>query len=59
MSGQLCVDNVIPANLPLAENISSAAIPGRIISEPMVACCSPNPVQLVEKCHEWCELPET
>lgn len=54
-----CAGNSIRSDLPIPKNISWAAIPGRNISaSPMVACCSPNPVHLIDNCYEWCELPE-
>ncbi|KAF4911828.1 hypothetical protein CGCVW01_v011301 [Colletotrichum viniferum] len=34
-------------------------IPGHNVSDPwMVNCCHPNPVNLVNKCWEWCQVPE-
>ncbi|KAJ0166442.1 hypothetical protein CTA2_7309 [Colletotrichum tanaceti] len=54
-----CAGNSIRADLPIPTNISRAVIPGRNISAaPMVACCSPNPVRLIDDCYEWCELPD-
>ncbi|KAF4833657.1 hypothetical protein CGCTS75_v003780 [Colletotrichum tropicale] len=37
-----------------------AVIPGHNVSDPwMVNCCHPNPVNLVNKCWEWCQVPDT
>ncbi|KAK1623542.1 hypothetical protein BDP81DRAFT_399237 [Colletotrichum phormii] len=48
------------STLPIPQNITFVATPGRNTSDaPMVACCAPNPVQLAGGCYEWCELPGT
>ncbi|CAK7235496.1 hypothetical protein SBRCBS47491_009312 [Sporothrix bragantina] len=45
--------------LPIPLNVSVVVIPGSNASDPaMVACCSPNPVSVVEGCYEWCHLPQ-
>ncbi|KYK57949.1 hypothetical protein DCS_04962 [Drechmeria coniospora] len=46
-------------SLPIAKSISYAAISGNDPFDPaMTICCHPNPVNVVEQCVEWCQLPE-
>ncbi|CAK7220336.1 hypothetical protein SCUCBS95973_004124 [Sporothrix curviconia] len=45
--------------LPIPLNVSVAVIPGSNVSDSvMVACCSPNPVNIADGCYEWCEAPK-
>ncbi|KAK1827041.1 hypothetical protein QBC39DRAFT_362945 [Podospora conica] len=49
----------VPASLPIPKGINYAAVQGRNGSEPwMVKCCTPNPVNLVDGCWVWCQLPK-
>ncbi|KAK0739982.1 hypothetical protein B0T18DRAFT_416991 [Schizothecium vesticola] len=51
--------SAVPASLPIPKGINYAALQGRNGSEPwMVKCCAPNPVNLVDGCWVWCELPK-
>ncbi|KAK3322515.1 hypothetical protein B0H66DRAFT_206639 [Apodospora peruviana] len=56
-----CDPNVLPVteSLPIATDITYGLISGNNVSDAaMVSCCSPNPVNLVNECVLWCELPE-
>ena len=44
--------------LPIPQNITFGAIPGRTVEEPMMTCCEPNPVHIADGCYQWCELPK-
>lgn len=45
-------------HLPIPKDHSFAVIPGQNVSVPwMVRCCAPNPVNLVNNCYLWCQLP--
>jgi hypothetical protein len=52
-------DNAMPGDIPgLPQNITTVIIHGRNASyPPMVVCCTPNPVHLVDSCFVWCEVP--
>ncbi|KAK0745565.1 hypothetical protein B0T18DRAFT_409724 [Schizothecium vesticola] len=44
--------------LPIPANITTAFTPRNNDSEPaMIACCSPNPVNVAADCYVWCEVP--
>lgn len=47
------------SNLPIPKNINVVGTPGNDTSYlPMEACCEPNPVQIVDRCYLWCEIPK-
>ncbi|WYZ37664.1 hypothetical protein EsH8_II_001170 [Colletotrichum jinshuiense] len=53
-----CPTSSVPENLSIPQNITYAVIPGQNASDSwMSSCCHPNPVQLVQDCWEWCEIP--
>ncbi len=46
------------AALPIPQDINIVSTPGNDTSWPgMVLCCAPNQVQIVNRCHLWCEVP--
>ncbi len=47
------------STLPIPQNVNVFGTPGNDTSAypPMTACCAPNPVQIVDGCYLWCELP--
>ena len=46
------------AALPVPQNINIILRPGvSTTREAMAACCAPSPVQLVDGCYLWCEIP--
>ncbi|KAK3905730.1 hypothetical protein C8A05DRAFT_12486 [Staphylotrichum tortipilum] len=46
------------SSLPIPQNINVVSTPGNDTSWPgMVVCCTPNPVQIVNGCYLWCEVP--
>ncbi|KAK4033073.1 hypothetical protein C8A01DRAFT_50265 [Parachaetomium inaequale] len=60
MANTTCPSASIPAieSLPVPQNINLMIIPGTdTAARPMVPCCAPNPVQLVNDCWLWCEIP--
>lgn len=62
MANTTCPDSSIPdiASLPVPHNINLMVIPGSNASyHPMVTCCEPNPVQVVNECWLWCEVPKS
>ncbi|GKT44219.1 uncharacterized protein ColSpa_04400 [Colletotrichum spaethianum] len=53
-----CPTSSVPENLQIPQDVTYAVIPGHNISDSwMASCCQPNPVQLVQDCWEWCEIP--
>ncbi|KAF6830023.1 hypothetical protein CMUS01_07917 [Colletotrichum musicola] len=56
-----CPTNSVPSAFEgLPTDQTYGVIPGRNASSPwMVNCCSPNPVQIVDECWSWCELPKS
>ncbi|OIW22407.1 hypothetical protein CONLIGDRAFT_697571 [Coniochaeta ligniaria NRRL 30616] len=62
MANTSCDDNFIPdpKSLPIPQDINVMIAPGSNTSlTPMVTCCQPNPVQVVDSCTLWCELPKS
>lgn len=62
MANTSCSDTAIPdiMSLPIPQNINVMVVPGSNASfPPMVTCCQPNPVQVVNNCSLWCELPKS
>ncbi|KAK1856076.1 hypothetical protein CCHR01_01290 [Colletotrichum chrysophilum] len=56
---ETCPTNEIPDALPIPKDMTYVVIPGQNVSDPwMVNCCHPNPVNLVNKCWEWCQVPD-
>ena len=50
--------NVLPIHL-LPDGINVALIPGQNASIPwMTKCCSPSPVNSIQGCYLWCEIPQ-
>ncbi|KAK3900372.1 hypothetical protein C8A05DRAFT_36000 [Staphylotrichum tortipilum] len=46
------------SNLPIPNTINVVATPGNDTSyPPMVTCCAPSRVQIVDGCYLWCEIP--
>ncbi|KAK3290596.1 uncharacterized protein B0H64DRAFT_446908 [Chaetomium fimeti] len=59
-SATTCPGAAIPdiSNLPIPHDINLMVIPGASTQDPaMVVCCEPNPVQIVNGCWLWCEVP--
>ncbi|RYO96066.1 hypothetical protein DL764_007545 [Monosporascus ibericus] len=56
-----CPTDVIPGtvHLYIPEDITYIVVPGQNISEIMVSCCQPNPVNIVDFCWNWCQVPST
>ncbi|KAK3296584.1 uncharacterized protein B0H64DRAFT_372037 [Chaetomium fimeti] len=55
-----CPNAAIPdiAGLPVPHDINLMIVPEWDKRDPaMVACCDPNPVQVVKDCWLWCEVP--
>jgi hypothetical protein len=55
-----CPNPAIPAieSLPIPQDINLMIIPGTNKQDPaMTLCCEPNPVQIVNDCWLWCEIP--
>lgn len=52
-----CPSGAIPADLPIQQNIAYVVVPGRNQSRWMTNCCQPQPVNLVNTCWEWCQMP--
>ncbi|KAB5586294.1 hypothetical protein GE09DRAFT_1049259 [Coniochaeta sp. 2T2.1] len=62
MANTSCPDDALPdvKSLPIPQNINVMVAPGSDASfPPMVTCCQPNPVQVVDHCTLWCELPKS
>lgn len=62
MANITCPDSALPdiASLPIPKNISVMVVPNSDTSyAPMVPCCQPNPVQVVNDCSLWCEVPKS
>ena len=57
-NNQTCNYNTIRTGL-LIPDIPYFAAPGKIDDPAMITCCSPNPVNLVESCWLWCQLPSS
>ena len=56
-----CANNAIPAyeSLGLPADINVGLTPKNNASmAAMERCCAPNPVEIVEDCTLWCELPD-
>ncbi len=46
------------STLPIPHTINAVATPGNDTSyAPMVTCCAPSRVQIVDGCYLWCEIP--
>ena len=53
-----CSSGAVPVDLPIPSNISYAVVPSQTAPDSwMVLCCEPNPVDIIQSCWEWCELP--
>ena len=55
-----CPSAAVPAieSLPIPQDINVMIIPGTNKQAPaMTACCEPSPVQIVNDCWLWCEIP--
>ena len=62
MSNVTCSTTFIPelASLPISDDTYYVITPGQNTSDAaMVACCSPNAVNIVDTCYLWCEVPST
>lgn len=62
MANTTCSDSAIPdiISLPIPQNINVMVVPGSDASyPPMVTCCQPNRVQVVNNCSLWCEVPKS
>ncbi|RKU46598.1 hypothetical protein DL546_006118 [Coniochaeta pulveracea] len=63
MANTTCGDpTAIPelSSLPIPQDINVLAVPGsNVSSAPMVTCCQPNPVHVVNNCTLWCEIPKS
>ncbi|KAK8097397.1 hypothetical protein PG984_016536 [Apiospora sp. TS-2023a] len=67
MVSPLHINDTCPPSNQLPEAWNIAGIPLNVTTyftpaddllyEPMVSCCSPNPVGLAEGCYFWCEHP--
>jgi hypothetical protein len=62
MASLSCNDAAVPdiKSLPIPQNINVVVAPGSNASfPPMVSCCQPNPVHVVDNCTLWCEIPKS
>ncbi|KAK4152740.1 hypothetical protein C8A00DRAFT_44226 [Chaetomidium leptoderma] len=62
MANTTCPSDMIPAieSLAIPQDINVMVIPGTDTSNPpMVTCCAPNRVQIIDRCWLWCELPQS
>lgn len=55
-----CPSAAVPdiSSLPVPHDINLMIVPGTNTQDPaMTVCCEPNPVQTIDGCWLWCELP--
>ena len=58
-NNKTCSFGQIQTGLPIPADIPYFSTAGIVNDPDMIACCSPNPVNLVESCYLWCRLPSS
>lgn len=56
-NGTVCESDRMPTRVVVPVDVPYFVMPGRTNDTAMAACCHPQPLDLIDNCYVWCELP--